>query len=688
MIRPRCLVLVIFLLFAFCLRAHSADLFHDDFSHFPPGWLTNSVGMLNAAIQEYHYLPNRGVPLGNWENAICHLDAWIAGDEDGKSYIEQQLTPDSNQFQKAIFLTGDEEWSDYTVEALVKPLALGNLAGIVFRYHTNRHYYVFALDRGKARLALHLPLEKEFRVPDFRELGSAAFPYDTKRYYRLTVENRGPSMRCFIDGRLLLEATDAEIVKGKAGITATGPARFQDFRVQAPDETIHGIEARIRAREADLARLRAENPQPKLWKKFETPKFGAGRNVRFGDLDGDGRIDMLIAQNIAHVKGDGFDAISCLTAVNLDGKVLWQIGRPDPRNGLLTNDTPFQIHDIDGDGRNEVVLIKDFKLQVLDGRTGEVKRWTWMPTAPPAKELPYELVSGDSIAFVNLSGNKGRREILVKDRYEHFWIFNNQLELLWKGDGQTGHYPYPVDTDGDGRDEISIGYSLWDHSGHQLWSHDRELRDHADGIMAGNLSGDPKAAPRLYASGSDEGFVMFDLRGNILKHVRAGHTQSPSVAKYRMDVPGLQYVSINFWKNPGIVTLFDWNGNILEQSEPIHTGAPMLPVNWRGDGQELILLSGNIKEGGMLDGHLRRVVMFPDDGHPDLAAKVLDLTGDARDEIVLWDQERVWIYTQDRPFAGKRIYKPARNPDYNESNYRTNVSLPGWEEVRAGQQAQ
>jgi rhamnogalacturonan endolyase len=89
----------------------------------------------------------------------------------------------------------------------------------------------------------------------------------------------------------------------------------------------------------------------------------------------------------------------------------------------------------------------------------------------------------------------------------------------------------------------------------------------------------------------------------------------------------------------------------------------------------------------MLDGHLRRVVMFPDDGHPDLAANVVDLTGDARDEIVLWDQERVWIYTQDRPFTGARIYKPIRNPDYNESNYRTNVSLPGWEEVRVGRQA-
>ena len=120
----------ILLMLALCLRASAADLFRDDFSHFPPGWLTNPVGTLNAAIQEYHYLPNRGVPLGKWENAIGHLDAWIIGDEDGKSYLEQQLTPDSNQFQKAIFLTGDPEWSDYTVEALVKPLALENLAGV------------------------------------------------------------------------------------------------------------------------------------------------------------------------------------------------------------------------------------------------------------------------------------------------------------------------------------------------------------------------------------------------------------------------------------------------------------------------------------------------------------------------------------------------------------------------------
>lgn len=219
---------------------------------------------------------------------------------------------------------------------------------------------------------------------------------------------------------------------------------------------------------------------------------------------------------------------------------------------------------------------------------------------------------------------------------------------------------------------------MWDHQGRQLWTSDNELKDHADGIAMGNFSGDPKAEPRIYASGSDEGFILFDKSGKILKQVRVGHAQSPSVGKYRSDLPGLQYMTINFWKNPVIVSLFDHEGNLLIQEEPIHTASPLLPVNWRGDGQEFALLSGNVREGGMIDGFLRRVVMFPDDGHPDLAYYVTDVTGGARDEIALWDQERVWIYTQDRPFAGKRIYAPIRNPLYNESNYLTTVSLPRW----------
>jgi len=330
-----------------------------------------------------------------------------------------------------------------------------------------------------------------------------------------------------------------------------------------------------------------------------------------------------------------------------------------------------------------VILVRDFKIRILDGATGKLKKWAWMPEAPKDNKLrPYEREVGDSIAFFNFSGDPRRHEILIKDRYRTFWIFNNKLELLWSGQGQLGHYPYPLDIDGDGKDEMVIGYTLWDDDGTRLWSHDTKLRDHSDGIVMGNFSGAPDGKIRVYSCGSDEGYMMFDLNGRMRKHIRIGHAQSPSIAKYRQDVPGLQMMTINFWNNPGIITILDFQGNIVEQGEPIHTGSPVLPVNWRGDGTEFAMLSGNPKEGGMIDGHLRRVVLFPEDGHPDYAFNVGDFTGDARDEIVLWDQKEVWIYTQDRPFTGKRIYAPVRNPAYNESNYQTTVSLPAWKDLR------
>jgi hypothetical protein len=662
--------------------ALGGELFKDDFSRLPPGWLSEPVGQLNGAIQEYHYLPHRGVPTAPWENAIVHDDSWIVSDEEGISYVEQHQMADKSRedWFLPLFITGDPAWHSYTVEVQMKPLSTRDLAGVAFRYKTNRHFYVFGLRNGnEAVIRLRLPIDKKVQVGNWKELATAPFAYDTRRYYSLKVENDGPRIRAFIDGKLVLEATDGEITSGRIGLTANTPARFRQVKVTAPDSVITSIQSTIKNREAELAKLRAANPKPKLWKKFDTPGFGTGRNVRFGDLDGDGQVDMLFAQNIPRVRGDAFDEISCLTAVTLDGKILWQKGRPDPRNGLLTNDTTFQIHDIDGDGKNEVVVVRDFQLQILEGATGELRSSTFMPEVDPSvKERPHDLNAGDSIAFLNLSGGKNASEILVKDRYKYFWIYDKSLKPLWKGSGQLGHYPYPLDITGDGREEFVIGYALWSPDGKQLWSHDAEYRDHADGIVMGNFSGTPGAPPRVYSCGSDEGFLLWDIDGKLLKHTHIGHAQTPSIGKYRMDIPGLQLMTINFWRNPGIVSIFDADGNLLKQAEPVHHASPMLPVNWRGDGQEFAMLSANVKEGGLIDGEIRRVVMFPDDGHPDLTYHVADLTGDPRDEIIVWDTKSVWIYTQDRPFTGKRIYAPVRNPDFNESNYRTTVSLPGW----------
>lgn len=55
------------------------------------------------------------------------------------------------------------------------------------------------------------------------------------------------------------------------------------------------------------------------------------------------------------------------------------------------------------------------------------------------------------------------------------------------------------------------------------------------------------------------------------------------------------------------------------------------------------------------------------------ARRSVNLLGDARDEIVTWDYNYMYIYTQDdEPMED--AYKPYKYPDYNASNYRGEYS--------------
>jgi hypothetical protein len=212
---------------AVAVTALAADLFRDDFSRFPPGLLSTPMGQLNGAIQEYHYIEHRGMPTHPWRNPIVHLDSWAAGDEEGKPYLEQHLINTDTGRVTPLFVNGDEEWSDYSVEVSVKPLSLRDLGGVAFRYHTSRHYYLFAVRGGNgAVLLVRQPIEKMLRKAEWRPLASAPFAYDVKQYYRLRVDNTGPRIRASIDGKPLLEASDTEITQGQAGTMANVPARF------------------------------------------------------------------------------------------------------------------------------------------------------------------------------------------------------------------------------------------------------------------------------------------------------------------------------------------------------------------------------------------------------------------------------------------------------------------------------
>ncbi|HQE84026.1 MAG TPA: hypothetical protein PLM14_13575 [Candidatus Hydrogenedentes bacterium] len=683
----RCMtILTAGLLWAVCVACDASEplsetvLLEDDYSSYPSGLMFDVVG----AEMEYQYLPI-AAPTGYWTVSTFKSDpasqrGWRVVQQSGESRIAQMYSNKAEDYHMMLS-AGDRAWTDYTVDVRFTPEELVRWNGIAVRYRNDRCFYFAGIEKDAfvIRTVHHGTAFRKLNVEQLAQTPWAAAP---GQEIHLTVTVAANRITAAVENGPALEAQDKTFSTGGVALLADGPTTYGPIRVTTDADTGRSIRDAIEKRTQEEARLQAANPKMSLWKSFGIKEYGVGRNVRFGDLDGDGAIDMLFGQMVHHGPKDRASELSCLTAVTLDGKVLWQVGEPDVWKFRLTNDVAFQIHDPDGDGRNEVVYCMNQELVVADGRTGEIKRRIPTPAIPENTPEDYrktQRLLGDSLFFCDLRGTGRAADLIVKDRYTNYWAYNDRLELLWQGQCKTGHYPYAADIDADGRDEMALGYSLIDHDGKVLWRLDGQIGDHGDGVAIVSLR--EGEAPKVYCAASDEGLLVVDLKGNILRHEYLGHVQNPAIADFRPDLPGLELVTVNFWGNQGIFHFFDADGNVYHDMEPGPYGSLSLPVNWRGDGAEFFVLSANPDRGGLYDGWGRCAVRFPADGHPDICYNVLDLTGDCRDEIVVWDPYEVWLYTQDDNPKSGRLYRPVRNPLYTESNYRAAVSLPGWNDA-------
>jgi hypothetical protein len=673
-------------------------LAHEDFSDLPVGPFPSDYSPLG----EYHYRPPLG-RRGRWYQPTTSSGwrphaAWLVfegppaairrgGDPQDRSRhrMLQTLLPDK-RFPR-ILVTGDPDWSDYTLAVVLQPLRTDGFAGMLFRYQTSRTAYRLGFEGGN-RLVLYK--DDEASKPrsmaawslDHREhpiLAEAVFEYSCDRSYRLEARVEGDKITALVEETPVLETRDASYPRGRAGIVATTTAIFDSLEVTAAKE-VHAAYVQTRDRKRrELDELRESLPKPVVWRKLSTKGFGAGRNIRFGHLRGRKELEIVLAQTVPFMPGnDSMMGIRALTAIDLRGNVLWQVGEPSGSidAALTTCDLPVQVYDIDGDGSDEVLCLRNFHLHVLSGKDGSIKKVFALPSNP-REENRFGRLMGDAIIIANFRGLKRPRDIVVKNRYKQVWAYDDKWNLLWTDEFRnTGHFPVPYDFDGQGRDDMIVGYARVGADGTVKWNTGWE--DHADEIAIGRF--DPARNDVLIAMAAGEaGFNILRPDGEVLHRRFLGHAQRLSAAKFRKDIDGLQFYVVTFWGHAGIISLHDCRGNVLLEFEPTTTGSVLNPVNWTGDGVEFALISGSRAHGGMIDGHGRRAVVFPDDGHPQLCAEALNLTGDARDEVVLWDNRSMWIYTQDRPAETKRVYKPVRYPHWNASNYRAEISLPGWE---------
>jgi hypothetical protein len=341
---------------------------------------------------------------------------------------------------------------------------------------------------------------------------------------------------------------------------------------------------------------RAQDPpviEPTVVSSFDTSAAGGGARPLIGDVSGDGRLDIVMMQP-HFVADDRFEGalVAALTAYDVEGNLLWQAGQVDPAGRNQGSDIPAQVHDVDGDGDNEVVAVMhpggdtsvEGRFMVFDGRTGELVRDFALPH-PEAH---------DAILFVNLSGGNTPREILLKDRYEHVWAVDSDGDLLWETDANTGHYPWPYDFDRDGRQEIMIGYHLTSPDGEFLWVYGGG--GHADSMWMADITGDGQ--PEIMQGG--DAAIAFDAAtgAQLWRQEDIVETQNIMTGDFVPELPGLESLGLDRIDRSAQgydgLFLLDVNGEFVWKEvretrgcwgsipEPIH--------NWTGDYSDLIMV--------------------------------------------------------------------------------------------------
>ncbi|MBO5712432.1 MAG: hypothetical protein J6R47_06285 [Acholeplasmatales bacterium] len=626
----------------------------------------------HSALGEYHYIKAPG-KYGNFYDPIAlhqyrSLDGnWLVTADNDKRYLEQNRGDNSRgAFENVYSVLAHKEklYAPYTLEFTLRIFELKHYCGIAFNYKTSRNYYAVGIKGSK--VALYKRLEEKFEIINETEIN-----FDDMHDYHFKIYV-GDKVLVYLDNVKVIESN----ISLKEGLSfayvAKSLCRYGALTLSMEDDAYSLHEKLKKLNEERLADKRNSYSPLKLIKKIDLKNFGSGRQLRIARVED--KVIFVIAQHQKRYIRDSFAHLSSLTAFDLDGNVLWQIGEPNNSfdNTMISCDLPFQIADVNGDGKLEVIYAQNFELIIADLMTGA--KLVSIPTPivhgdELVKNNPFYRLNVDAIRVADFEGLGYKGNIVIKDRYQNAWALDHNLNIMWRYHHKnTGHFPYIYDFDNDGKDEMFIGYDLVDHDGTLLSSLPMNS-DHTDEIIYARLH--PNHPKRLILASGNEGMNICNLDGTIYSHNEIGHAQRISVAKYNDAFEGLQICATAFWGSDGIICMYSYDGRLIKELEQPSNGNIISPVSY--DGKHILCLLNSGPDGGLVDGDLDKVVLFPDDGHPTLCCEVYDIDSDGVDEIICFDQKEMWIYKANE-FTPCEEY--LKYPDSGFSNYRGEYLLP------------